>query len=171
MNSFFLGIWTALLIWEKWKQKSLQIFIANCLQNSNSKDEEQTPTMRAYIFLVVIFATVCTSWAGLLVGAPKTDKSISSIEQWNYFFSNYYYFINDYIIIDHPNQCFVTVRANGRLMREAFSVGTHTPAGKCVKVFCQRDFSYVVHTYVEHINCVFPYILKTPNLNICFISF
>lgn len=153
----------------KWKGRSLQAFTIKCFQISSTKDENRITTMRAYIFLIVIFATVCASWAGLLVGPPRPNPGIWLVESIN-FWSKHTKTIA--IIVDYPNKCFVVARTYGRLLREAYSVGTHTPDGKCMKVFCKSDLSYVVHTYVTHL---FSYLSITqygnPDLNVCFIPF
>lgn len=92
--------------------------------------------MRAYIFLVVILSTVCTSWAGVMVGAPnKGILAISQTSEINTLFINICNFIADY-----PNQCYV------ESIKEAFAVGEHTPKGKCMQVSCRKDFSYEINT-------------------------
>lgn len=96
--------------------------------------------MKAYIFLVVIFATIYTSWAGVLVGAPNKGIPVISRKISTYKF----HFINICnSIIDYPNKCYVGS------IKEAFAVGKHTPKGKCMQVLCREDFSYEINTYVQ----------------------
>lgn len=48
------------------------------------------------------------------------------------------------LITGYPNQCYLEFEKKG------YAVGEHTPIGNCMKIFCAKDLSYVVHTYVKH---------------------
>lgn len=144
MGHFFSEfIFASVFLFKQMELNENKVRVDSLLQTAQRFQAKKTKfviTMRAYIFLVVIFATIYTSWAGVMVGAPNKGipvimRKISTLK---------FPFINICnLIVDYLNKCYV------RSIKEAFAVGKHTPKGKCMQVLCRKDFSYEIKTYVQ----------------------
>lgn len=107
--------------------------------------------MKVYISLAVIFATIYTSQASVLIGGPKIVEGIAFDHSNQRVYQILLLLFLVFWLLGYPNQCYVEPA------KEGYAVGEHNPIGKCMKIYCHKDFSYVVHTYVKLINCIFLY--------------
>lgn len=100
--------------------------------------------MKIYLFLIVIFSVIYTSWAAAYRSDPSTNKGTVLIIS-----SNKRNKIKLLWFQDFPCQCYVESEKRG------YTVGTHTPIGNCQQVTCFKDWSYEVYTYVLTRNMFF----------------